>query len=318
MLSPTYFKPSVASLASYEKLALAFQGALEEDDLALEPDSNRLEVYIEQQISQLLDGQTRLVTLPILPATATVLRARIDEALTGPDELIPYLKEDPSVAAEIIRAANSGYLRRRMLPLENLEQAFQSIAADDLKALLISVVSRPTLEIKPVHFKLIGKPLWQHCRACALACASLAAQENVDPATAQLLGLIHEIGKIAIFKTLCAGFRATGSAMSPRPGKLAELVARHGQALGLLVLKDWYFPEAFSTALREQCAGTPAAAMSPLGRVLHFGKVLADAHLILQVRDVSEAMLEEVLEGFGLTLDRVYSIFPYTPRPQRP
>jgi HD-like signal output (HDOD) protein len=306
--------PSPDSQASYEKLADAFNGLLVDSLSDAPPELNRLEAYLHQQVVGVMDGHAPVDTLPIMPATANALLSRISDTTLDPSDLLAYLYEDPSIAAEVIKLANSGYLRRTLMPVNNLHLAVQALDPQDLKAMLSAVVLRPAIQIKPIHFRLVGKPLWQHCRNSAQACASVAQTENVDRATAYLMGLVHDIGKIVMFKLLCASYRATGSIMSPRPEILAELVRRYASGLTQVVLKHWHFAEMYSVAVADQSLSTEA--MTPLGRVLRMGSLLAEALLILQKESFSRATMEEVMDRFGIPLAQVYAVFPFAPRAQ--
>jgi len=136
----------------------------------------------------------------------------------------------------------------------------------------------------------------------------------VDANDAAFIGLTHDVGKLVIFKLLCVAFRATGSSVSPRAAVVAQIVRQYAFKLSRFVAEYWHFPQVYVQALEDQASASAAGEMSSLGRTLYYGNLLAEAYAVLQKYRYSGPDLEQALQQLGMSLSRVYDIFPAAPR----
>lgn len=299
---------------NYEELAEAVSGLFTESDSETDQVLNRVELYLQQKVRSVLDGEYPLDSLPLMPVTVSVLLPKLNETPFIADRVYPVAMQDPAVAAEIIRFANEGSSKGPAKPISNLNQALEALAPDTLRSVLTKVLLRPTIPIKPIFVQLIGKPLWDHARDCGQACAELAYENQVDANDAAFIGLTHDLGKLVIFKLLCVAFRTTGSFDSPRAAVVAQIVREYAFKLSRLVAEYWNFPQVVVQALEDQAPTRAAGEMSSLGRTLYYGNLLAEAHAVLQKYRYSGPDLEQALRQLGMSLARVYDIFPAAPR----
>ncbi len=299
---------------NYEELAEAVNGLFTESDSEADQALNRVEHYLQQKVRSVLDGEYPLDSLPLMPATVSALLPKLNEAPFTVDRVYPFAMQDPAVAAEIIRFANEGSRKGSAKPISNPNQALEELAPDTLRSVLTKVMLRPTIPIKPIFVQLIGKPLWDHARDCAQACAELAYENQVDANDAAFIGLTHDVGKLVIFKLLCVAFRATGSSVSPRAAVVNQIVRQYAFKLSRFVAEYWNFPQVYVQALEDQASASAADEMSSLGRTLYYGNLLAEAYAVLQKYRYSGPDLEQALQQLGMSLSRVYDIFPATPR----
>jgi hypothetical protein len=233
------------------------------------------------------------------------------------ERIEPMVAQDPALAAEIIKLANDGFLKGSLKPVTRLVQGLGVLESERLRTILLKALLRPSIPIKPIFYHLVGRPLWDHARDCAMACKTLAPNHLTDADDGYLLGLIHDAGKLMIFKLLCSAFRATSATVSPRAGIVARMVHRYANELSHCLAQHWNFPASFLDATEEQGAIAPAR-MSPLGRTLFQGNLVAEAYVVMQKHRFSRSTLDEALRRFDLSLELVYSIFPAAPRPRAP
>jgi HD-like signal output (HDOD) protein len=182
---------------------------------------------------------------------------------------------------------------------------------EELRTILLKALLRPSIPIKPIFYNLVGKPLWDHARDWATACKTLAPNHQIDADEGYLLGLVHDAGKLLIFKLLCSAFRATSATVSPRAGIVAGMVQRYANDLSHRLSRHWNFPPSFLDAIEEQGTTAPAR-MSALGRTLFQGNLVAEAYVVMQKHRFSRSTLDEALRRFDLSLDLE---FPAAPRP---
>jgi HD-like signal output (HDOD) protein len=261
-----------------------------------------------------IEGQYPLDGLPIFPTTATALLPRLNEPEVSLERIGPLVAQDPALAAEVIKLANDGLPKRLLKPVTNLDQALDALDIEPLRATLLKALLRPSIPIKPIFYSLVGRPLWDHARDCATACQALAHGNQVEPADGYLLGLVHDTGKLVIFKLLCSALRATSATVSPRAGIVARMVQGYADELSHCLARHWNFPSSFLDAIEEQASVAPGS-MSPLGRTLFQGNLIAEAYVVMQRHRFPRSHLDEALRRFDLSLNLVYSIFPAAPRP---
>ncbi len=185
--------------SNYDLLADALMGLYvdgdDNDDMTL----NRLEINLQQKMRAAIDGEYPLDSLPIYPSTASALLPRLNEPELALERIEPMVAQDPALAAEVMKVVNDGFLKRSLKPVISLEHALESIDLDRLRAVLLKALLRPSIPIRPIFYTLVGKPLWDHARDCAIACRAVARNHQVDGADGYLLGLVHDAGKLMIF-----------------------------------------------------------------------------------------------------------------------
>jgi HD-like signal output (HDOD) protein len=303
-----------AGASNYDLLADALNGLYIDGDDSDDMTLNRLEISLQQKVKAVIDGEYPLDSLPIFPTTASALLPRLNDSEVSLERIEPMVAQDPALAAEVIKLANDGFLKRSLKPVTSLEQALGVLEIEQLRTILLKALLRPSIPIKPIFYNLVGRPLWDHARDCATACKTLAPNHQIDADDGYLLGLVHDAGKLVIFKLLCSAFRATSATVSPRAGIVARVVQRYANELSHCLARHWNFPPSFLDAIEEQGATAPAR-MSALGRTLFQGNLVAEAYVVMQKHRFSRSTLDEALRRFDLSLDLVYSIFPAAPRP---
>lgn len=313
-MNPVNVNRVARGASNYDLLADALNGLYmdgdDNDDMTL----NRLEISLQQKVKAVIDGEYPLDSLPIFPTTASALMPRLNDSEVSLERIEPMIAQDPALAAEIIKLANDGSLKGSLKPVTSLVQGLGVLEIERLRTILLKALLRPSIPIKPIFYHLVGRPLWDHARDCATACKTLAPNHLTDADDGYLLGLIHDAGKLMIFKLLCSAFRATSATVSPRAGIVARMVHRYANELSHCLAQHWNFPASFLDAIEEQGAIAPAR-MSPLGRTLFQGNLVAEAYVVMQKHRFSRSTLDEALRRFDLSLELVYSIFPAAPRP---
>ncbi len=313
-MNPVSVNSVAPGASNYDLLADALNGLYIDDDEGDDMTLNRLEISLQQKVKAVIDGEYPLDSLPIFPTTASALLPRLNDSEVSLERIEPMVAQDPALAAEVIKLANDGCLKRSLKPVTSLEQALGVLEIEQLRTILLQALLRPSIPIKPIFYNLVGRPLWDHARDCATACKTLAPNHQIDADDGYLLGLVHDAGKLVIFKLLCSAFRATSATVSPRAAIVARMVQRYANELSHCLAQHWNFPASFLDAIEEQGATAPAR-MSPLGRTLFQGNLVAEAYVVMRKHRFSRSTLDEALRRFDLSLDLVYSIFPAAPRP---
>jgi HD-like signal output (HDOD) protein len=132
--------------------------------------------------------------IPPYPAVAVRLRRVIARGDYGLGELERIAGEDQSLAATLLRYANSA-VYRRVTPTTTLGAAIMRIGASE--------VARIALALSMGGFAVANGPLspvrhkaWHQALVSALCCRALAYWRQVDAEEAYVCGLLHDFGRV--------------------------------------------------------------------------------------------------------------------------
>jgi len=186
--------------------------------------------------------------LPLPPYP--VIAQRVQQALARPEvglaEVSRLVAADASLAADVLRCANSATYWRGD-PVTGLSQAASRIGASQLFRLLLAASlgvvanrSGPLAELRRI--------VWIESLASAALCQELSAKRGLKGEDAFTLGLLHDFGKIVATSCL-------ESLVARRPGRerplevWTDLVERHHVALGVALATRWELPEIIRDAV---------------------------------------------------------------------
>jgi len=217
---------------------------------------------------------------------------RISRVLRDPQSTVEdaaeAIRHDQSLAAKLLRLVNSPFYARTMRAVhgrfpskvDNLSRAVMMVGARQLSTLALGVSVLPLFQDIPetwVNMRLF----WEHSLGCAVAAQAITEATGRDnPEAAFVGGLLHDIGRLILFKQaprhMAAAMRLALDDRQPLALAEQEILGFDHAALGGLLLHKWEFPvhlEAMVSdhhALREG-SGREAAA------VIHLADVLANA-----------------------------------------
>ncbi len=205
-----------------------------------------LQVCSANILSELAEVPSRMTVNPVVAEQVrSLLLVKRD---CDPSELESIAKNDPVLAASVIRIANSAIYNPSMR-ISRLAVAISFVGTEVVRNTLIAAVLRPL-------FVSAGlRRLWNHCLQTAQFCEALAVASGLlHPEEGFLLGLVHDIGRLAIqhLPRLLTG-RYSRLVENGCPPAYAELVAfhcEHGQ-IGEAVLSAWGFPAHITEAVRN-------------------------------------------------------------------
>ncbi|MCP4599502.1 MAG: HDOD domain-containing protein [Proteobacteria bacterium] len=159
------------------------------------------------------------------------------------DELAKMIKQDPSLAANVIRVANSAFFSRGK-EVSAFEQAIIRLGRRSIRE-IVSVVA--TMDMFPdVHG--MGKAIRDHCAATAALSQYLAQELAPDFADGIFIcGLLHDIGKLLLIESgeLLYSSMSFSESLEPDRAYLLELSSLgfdHGMLCGQ-ILSHWNLPD---------------------------------------------------------------------------
>lgn len=257
-------------------------------------------------------------SLPTLPASAWEISqlARDDEA--SMDQMVRIITKDPPLAARLLKTANSPAFRIRAGgELTDIKRAvvvmgFREVGDLALGLTVISALSGG----QSLGARLQLMRLWSHSAAVGLLCEILARDELGWGAGYYCLGLVHDIGKVALSAFRQKDYAKALAALERIDVPSVEVEKRvlstdHCEA-GRLLFRFWNFSPAMLAAVgdhhrpweageRQDAAGLTAMA-DLAARAMGFSDRQAE------IQSASAPVVGEALEAFfaerGWSLER--------------
>lgn len=210
-----------------------------------------------EQIRACLEKAHRL---PAMPVMAMKIIQLLHEPETTSTDLADAVELDPSMAAQIIRYASSPYFGYRGR-IESVQDAISRVLGFDLVSnIALGIASTKAFSV-PQDGPLGMKAFWKHALYSAVVCQSLARKINrpdvVNPATAYLCGLLHNIGILLMGHLFPPEFSLLNRRSIQHPetplhalekdmigmGEARRIMALGHDQIGGCLLEQWRLPE---------------------------------------------------------------------------
>ena len=187
--------------------------------------------------------------LPPFPDTALRVRDALNDPDVSIDTLSGIVLSEPTLAARLMRMANSAMMRRGTLEITDIKTAISRVGLDMVQNAAVSLAASEAFQApdgSPLREQL-DKTRRHSIKVCALAYVLAKNVRNSGkPDEAMLAGLLHAIGKFYIltraddFPELFANSEA-----------LEQLLNEWNTGVGRAIVESWGFPEEIVTAVDE-------------------------------------------------------------------
>lgn len=213
------------------------------------------------------------------PAAARILGelgAKLRNPNTELRDLAVVIKRDTSLAARIIRAANSVVFSPAE-SVSSIEQAASLMGLQDVHRLVGAVAAEQIGPATVPGYGCSGERVRENSLLVALLMEELAVAAQEEPREAYTIGLLRSLGKLALAKLAenVPGFTPLDPAA---PGGLPAweqaMFGRSSAAATAMILTAWHFPHEIPKAIAEHY--TPKGRNLPYTQLLHLAARLAD------------------------------------------
>ena len=156
--------------------------------------------FVNEVRKDLLANKIYLPTLPTLALEALLV---INDANSSATDLEKIISKDAALTARLIRYANSP-LYRGIHPVTSIKLAITRIGFQRVKNAVYAVSMKEVFrtDIKVIEQRM--ERLWAHSVKVGANAAILAKKhKNLDPDTALVAGLVHDIGYIPLLIKAC-------------------------------------------------------------------------------------------------------------------
>jgi len=188
-------------------------------------------------------------------------------------QLAKTIQEDPVLSAEVLRMANSVAFRG-VQEITRLDAAFTRLGQRNLRSLILATNVR-TLSIRVGGpEKSRGEEIWKRSLASAVIMARLSGRYQINEEEAFLVGLLHDIGELALLRVVHDYQKNHGKKV---PRQVFDQLSRQWhEHLGLRLADEWNLPSPLPMLIGQHHA--EPGADDPLRiykRLIEFSEVCA-------------------------------------------
>lgn len=195
--------------------------------------------YLESALAGRLD-------VPPLSKVSADIAAMAADGDANTAVLAQLIERDPTVAANVLRVANSAALAPRV-PIVTMQQAIAWLGMGEIQAIATSVAVRSRL-FSGGHYDALLKPMWRRAVATAYWAREIARPSHTLVDLAHLCGLLCRIGRPVVVRCLVRA--PDGADARLADSQRVALIDEFEAAAGAALCKVWSLPEPVSTAIR--------------------------------------------------------------------
>ncbi|MET7183512.1 HDOD domain-containing protein [Xanthomonas sp. PPL139] len=218
---------------------------------------------------------------PRRPHLLPQLTRAINDPAAGAHAIATILGQDPALAGNLLRIANSVVYRRHPEPIENLERAVALLGTEGLRQIVLAALLQPVIVDDGSVFGRCAAVLWEHTLLSAHAAAQVPDREDAN--AAQLLALLCGLGAVAVVQVL-RDVHARHAEAAPTPAAMTEMLEAWSAHCAKAISADWGLSPRVQRALEEQASDADVATMSALGLALRRHRAAAAAQLAVRYR----------------------------------
>lgn len=193
--------------------------------------------------------KAQLDAFPALPATVGNVMTVIADPQSRASDLMRAILPDQSMCTAILKVANSAFFG---IPQQvgTLERAVVVLGYEEIRSIVIGKAIFAAFPKMNDETRTSVRYFWEHAFTCGLAAKIIGEHLHLSPSELFISGLIHDIGKVAMFMTFPHEYPTLRDA---RPGKAALVeerlfAVRHDQ-VGLQLAEKWLLPQQLVSAI---------------------------------------------------------------------
>jgi HDOD domain len=231
-----------------------------------------------------------------------LIRAANDDAAPR-RELAAIIRRDPSLVGNLLEMANSSFYRVTERPVESIDRAVVLLGSEGIRSLIAAAALQPIFRISGGPFPRFAHTVWEHAwRSANAAVVHAAMAERADPFAAELLSLVWGLADVVLFRAVLERYEAAasgGGTLRPHAGLIAAVLESQSMRVALRIGAGWELSPASLAALEQQSSA--AEPLAPLGRSLHFGRIVGALAVLRSNRVIDEATARASFPESSLT-----------------
>ncbi len=272
-----------------------------------QPSSEKSAINLKQRIAKL----DRLPAMPDMPARILALRNNPNSTV---EELVAIVENDPSLAAQILRYANSAMFRHDSEVTSLKDAVFRVLGYDTVLHLTLGYALGRVFKL-PAKGPLGSSTYWQNATYSAALAQQLAQAmpkaKRLKPGMAYLAGLLHNIGFLVLNLFFKSEFEWLNKVITANPTNSIltieqRLLGITHMELGTWLMQAWNMPGELTVAVEHHHT------LDYQGEHADYARLINLAQRLLKMHAMSDAETDEIpaalLNELGLQEEQVYLI----------
>ncbi len=264
-----------------------------------------VERFTALRIQQRLEDTLGLPALA--PTTQKIIMLRSDPD-SGVDELVPVVRPDPSLSAQVMSWAASPYYAAPG-KVESIEDAVIRVLGFDLVVNLALGIAMGQVLNLPEDVPRGSTPYWKQSVYTATLCEKLARRMPVEirpkAGLAYLSGLLNNFGYLVLAHLFQPQFSILSRYIEANPHLEPQVVDQQvlrvtRDQVGGWLLDSWNLPSEVCSGIRQQQCEQPSGEGEPYARLLRLAQTLLRREKLAD-GPITE-LAAEMYEPLGLTL----------------
>jgi HD-like signal output (HDOD) protein len=237
---------------------------------------------------------------PRRPSLIQKLLQTVSDADAGPARLAAIVAQDPMLAADVLRLANSAFYRVTPQPVESLQRAVVLCGSNGLQSLITTLIMRPEFRPGRAAFARFSTVLWERTARAAVAAETYAAATRRDDRPlAQLACLLGALGPLLIYRTVIDAY-AKAPGLEPHPALLLDLIEGTGPQISRRIALAWKLPARVVAALGVMAGERIFSEDARLAAAIHWGELLGSLSALELEKAISEDDAHRIATAAGL------------------
>ncbi|NAZ91063.1 HDOD domain-containing protein [Vibrio toranzoniae] len=259
----------------------------------LRTESDPFSDFVACQIERLIRSPKALLNeLPVMPASVTTLMAELQSDEFDIDALLKVIEREPSMAADVIKLANSAFYKRSEKQVTDLKTAFLNMGSQGLIEGVVNSYMKNFTPGNNIYWRHFGEKIWNHSVQTASFSKELMKDSSPqeDQAAAYFVGLIRNLGKMIIFQMMVEAFKHVDPSVPPNSLALKRLMNSYSIRLTYTIAKFWELPESVLTAIGYQESSRYEC--TPLGQAVFEANYLSELQYLLEEKMITAEIFE--------------------------
>ncbi|QDE29494.1 MULTISPECIES: HDOD domain-containing protein [Shewanella] len=255
--------------------------------------ANNLERNVMQNIEQALSSPQAIAENVLkLPSKILELDKKLSDDGIKTQELIQLIEQDPLLCVDVLKLCNSPAFKRSDSDVNSIKQALVQVGRQQLRQFITVCLARELIDIKPIYFRRFGAEIWRHSMQVAFLASELSSPDQRD--SSFLLGLLHDVGKIAIFKMLVDSFYQAEPGEQPNSMLFKQVMTTKSLTLSALLARHWQLPRHFETPL-TLLANTNIKPDDDMALLIWKANIISECSMLLQADKLPKPALALLL-----------------------
>ena len=237
----TYLKIYASQLTEFAQRLDNSDDEMDVIEIEQSDEENALTIQLFQD---LVSGNLKL---PSLPSVAHRIQQAFADDAVNAESICTIIQADPAITAKLIMISNSA-LYGGQASIESLQQAVVRLGLETTRKQIMTYAVKELFQGKTSAMKAHMQKLWKHSQHVACLCRLMANHlKGFDLEQAQLAGLIHDLGEVAILQ-----YAQDNEELIGNSALLLKAVKKLRPQITGMLLNQWNFAPEFVT-VGEEC-----------------------------------------------------------------